>query len=118
MVGSRLTVVDHVAEVVAHFSLGLLELFELFLEIVAHFGVGLGSDSLLGLGDLVVEIEISAIGKRNLGERPSLLGKRRQSRAVGGHRGVNERGFEFEETLIVGLELFKQGEGSESSGDR
>ena len=88
---------------VAHLALRLLELFEFFLVVTPHFGVGLGGKPLLGFLDLVVEFEIAAIGKRDLRQRTALLGQGRQARAIGGDRGIDQRGFEFQEPLIIGL---------------
>ena len=107
VIGARLAVVEEVAEGLGVGLLALAEDRQLALGVRPHLGVGLGVEQGLGLLDLPAEVEVAAVQDRQLGERPRSFEQRGDPRDVGRDGRVEQGLLDFEEPLIVRLELLE-----------
>ena len=73
MAGAGAAVVEQVAELLALLLLPGPQALELGLGVGPHLGVGLAGAELLGLGDLPAQLEVTAVGDRDLRQRTPLL---------------------------------------------
>ena len=80
---------------------------ELGLGVGTHLGVGLAGAELLGLGDLPAQLQVAAVGERDLRQRAPFPRQGRDPRRVGRDLGVEQRPLDLQESLIIGLELLE-----------
>ncbi len=84
--------------------------FELGLGVRTHLGVGLAGNELLGLVDLAAELEVAAIGDRDLRQRAPFLRQGRCPRRVRDDVGIEQHLLDLQESLIIRLKLLEHGE--------
>ena len=109
VVGTRLAIVEQVAQRLAFRRLLLAQALELAHRVRPHLRVGLRRKERLSLGDLAAQVEIAAISHSHLGQRTALLGQGGDSRDVGRDLGVEQRPLDLQEPLVVGLQFLKHG---------
>ena len=107
MARAGLPVVEHVAQLLALLRLAGPQGVELGLGVGTHLAVGLAVEELLGLRDLAAELQVSAVGQRDLRQRTPFLRQRRDPRRVGRDLGIEQGTLDLQESLVVGLELLE-----------
>ena len=107
MAGAGLAVVEQVAELLALLLLARAQAVELGLGVGTHLGIGLDGAELLGLGDLPAQLQVAAVGQRDLGQRTALLRQGRDPRRIGRDRRIEQRALDLQESLVIGLELLE-----------
>ncbi len=107
MVRAGAAIVEQVAELVTLLLLPRLQPVELGLGIGTHLGIGLAGAESLGLRDLPAQLQVSAVGNRDLRQRTALPGQGRDPVRVGRDLGVEQGALDLQESLVVGLELLE-----------
>ncbi len=109
MAGAGATVVEHVPQGFPLFLMASTQAFQLRLRVRSHLGIALAGEELLGLGDLATQLEVTAVGDGDLGQRTPLLRQGGHPPGVRSDVGVEHETLDLQESLVVGLKLLEHG---------